>query len=109
MDNEDAPSLNFNGKRYELGRDNTALYTYLGKYAYLNHVFVDLQQEPPLYTYAFAEDELYQQLRDLVEREQYPQMLNQNDPQECDLSAYAQRHMTDLEAATGVPEEWLEA
>lgn len=108
MENEPSINLNVLGAEVEAKRDNTTLYTFLGKLACYNHIFVVTDKEASNGFYIFNDLSVYEEMANYMFENDYPMHLNLPEVAECDNDAW-NRHIHDLcndDLENGVPEEW---
>lgn len=114
---EQEPSFNINlgDTQFEMTRRNTFLYTFMGRAALYNHVFLKRDDLPPLEdgqilgTYLFQgalKEGLWERLLTTLQENSYPQYLNHAEVSQMDQDAYMQAAMSDLEKNDSVPEGW---
>jgi hypothetical protein len=113
---EPAIGINLGDTRFEMTRRNTFLYTFMGRAALYNHVFLkrdDLPQTDDgniVGTYIFQgltpNQEVWNRLENTLKENDYPQYLNHAEPSDGDIRAYIQTATSDLEKQSGLPEGW---
>lgn len=75
-----------NGEEIEASRENTALYTFIGKAALYNHVFVAVDDENGIYT--FQDSPHFMEMARFAINNEFPLHLNLFEVQDCDREAY---------------------
>lgn len=108
---EQEPILTLQGadEEYELRRDNTTLYTFLGKAALYDHVFIVTDPEEPTGFYMWNDHPAYPGVADFMFTNDYPMHLNMPEVSECDLQGYdrkIERMCADI--GDSVPAEWVD-
>lgn len=108
--------INLGETRFEMTRRNTFLYTFLGKAALYNHVFLKRDDLPEtddgqimgtyLFEDALPKNGIWDRLKSTLQENDYPQYLNHAEASEVDIRAYMETVMSDLAKADGVPEGW---
>lgn len=108
--------INIGETRFEMTRRNTFLYTFLGKAALYNHVFLKRDDLPEtgdgniLGTYIFKDltpnQEVWNRLESTLKENEYPQYLNHAEASEVDIRAYMETATSDLKNNDTVPEDW---
>jgi hypothetical protein len=114
MENEPSIRINLGDKKFEMTRENSFLYTFLGRAALYNHVFLQRDDLPPVEggqltgTYIFEDltrnGNIYARLAQMMQEKDFPQYLNHKEPAQCDMDAYMLAATRDL--SDTVPEEW---
>lgn len=122
------PSLELtfgDGREFEMRRDNSRLFTFIGKTA-LNELLVDSEQFNHVFlqlepidedgnirgTYIFSRHDSYNQLAGYMVENDFPMSLNNLEVPDCDKSAYQtmveQQLKSELESEFGdfPPEDW---
>lgn len=112
-------------EEYEIGPDRASLFTFLGKRAMYDHVFIQLDKDDDdtddddigrgktitgVYVFSSLRPTMYEQMRDYMMDYDFPLHLNQREVADCDIAAYddmVDREMADLEDVDTVPNEWL--
>lgn len=85
---DDELLLNVQGKEFLMNRDNTSLFTFLGRAAF-NHVFISMNEDMGAFVFRTTETtEMFDRLVEHVQEHNYPQHLNLNDITEGDKAAY---------------------
>lgn len=100
--------INFFGEKIEASRDNTSLFTFLGRAAF-NHVFVITDQEVGEGIYIFPFHEGFDEIAERLQAQRYPQHLNMVDVPDCDRIAYeksVQEELYDLDQTDTFPANW---
>lgn len=113
---EPAFGINLGDTRFEMTRRNTYLYTFMGKAALYNHVFLKRDDLPPtedgdiLGTYLFQDvlpkNGIWDRLCNTLQENDYPQYLNHAAPSEGDKAAYMLSVTQDLQTTDTIPEGW---
>ena len=104
--------LNFSlgGEPFEMTPDNASLFTFVGQGALYNHVFLVLEELEENHfkgTYVFSESPAYETLATFILENEYPAHINQRQPAACDLDAYMQYALNDLDKLDdGIPGDW---
>lgn len=92
MENEPNIEISINGEPFKVNRENTVLFTFIGKLAVFNHVFLMVDEEREESSvkggYLFAGQPCYEELRAFVEENNYPQHINMNEVADCDRDAW---------------------
>jgi hypothetical protein len=93
MENEDKLVIGLNGEDFEINRRNTSLFTFIGRNAIKNHVFLVLEDNPDGTvegTHIWEEfmEMAYIALENHIIRHDYPQHLNLNDVSQIDEDAF---------------------
>ena len=108
MENE--PKLNLNlgdGRTFEMNADNSTLYTFAGKLAMYNHVFLVTGESEDdgmtIGTYVFHHAEAYNPLASFMVQYDFPMVLNRRDVPQCDLDAYG-RYIDQVAGSEEVPD-----
>lgn len=104
-------------EEYEIGPDQASLFTFLGKRAMYDHVFLQLNQDDDgtatgAYVFSSLRPAMYEEMRDYMMDYDFPLHLNLREVAECDIAAYddmVDRETKDLEDVDTVPAEWLES
>ena len=111
---EDEPVMNLNTTHGEIEarRDNTTLFTFLGKLALYDHVFIhtgDTEDDVAKGMYIFNQNEVYDQMSEYMWENDYPMHINLPEVAQCDLDAFDNMVHKDVEQdlESGIPEEWL--
>lgn len=105
-----------NGEEYEIGPNDASLFTFIGKRALYDHVFIQLDEEDGgkvtgVYVFSSLRPAVYELMRDHMMDYDYPLHLNLQEVADCDVAAYdsmVDDEMTDLEQINTIPTEWLE-
>jgi len=108
-ENEPVVSLSINGEpTYELTRQNTTLFTFLGKLAIYNHAFyADVKDDEVSESfYIFSHHQAYQTIHDYMVEKEYPAVLNQVSVSAVDQEAYFRSAVAGI--GDTFPSEWLE-
>lgn len=113
---EPAIGINLGETRFEMTRRNTFLYTFLGKAALYNHVFLKRDDLPEtedgnimgtyLFETALPQNGIWEKLKSTLQENDYPQYLNHAEASEVDIKAYMQTVMSDLDSTDTIPESW---
>lgn len=111
---EKGPSFNYThqGVEREARRDNTVLYTFMGKLAVYNHVFFTFDQEEGkpqqgLYIYKSVLPDMYTRAEEFIVDNEFPQYLNLLEVSEVDQVNLHRVLARDLVTTDTIPEEWL--
>lgn len=114
MDKEPSININLGNSNFEMNRENSFLYTFIGRAA-LNHIFIkrdDLPQPEDgniTATYLFRDlmpnKDVFDRIASLMQDKEFPQFLNQKDIPQCDVDAYMRTATQDLSGDT-IPEGW---
>jgi hypothetical protein len=124
MENDPTIGINLGETHFEMTRDNSFLYTFLGKAAIYNHIWLKRDDLPPTgddslvqstylfenMTYADKEREqrwaqIYGALVLRMTELEYPLYLNQARPADCDVNAYVAANVQN-DDFDHVPEGW---
>ena len=105
---EDDPRIKFtleDGSNIEATRENSSVYTFLGKAAMYNHIFIVIDDENALYT--FCDSPHYIDVISFMVDNSYPMHLNLLEAQDCDREAY-EKYVDSASWDLGdyPPEEW---
>lgn len=113
---EPAIGINLGDTRFEMTRRNTFLYTFLGKAALYNHVFLKRDDMPAtddgniigtyLFETALPQNGIWDKLKSTLQENDYPQYLNHAEASDTDIRAYIETVTKDLESTDTVPEDW---
>lgn len=113
MEQEPVMRLTMASGEFEATRDNTFLFTFLGKaginLAMYDHVYIrmDEEGEEPQGAYIFSINENFQPMADFMLENKYTAHLNMSEVAECDVTAFnnmIRDNAEDLD--NGIPEEW---
>ena len=111
MENEPKLRLNINDSEFEATRDNTSLYTFLGKaglnLSMYNHIFCKTEDEDGVARgfYLWQHYEVYPEIVEFMAEHSYPAHLNMIEVPDFDKDAFDRA----IEASTDfdtLPEEW---
>lgn len=92
-----------NGEHLEATRDNARLYTFLGKAACMNHIYISTENSG---AYIFNFIDGFDVLSTYMIENEYPMYLNQTEVPQCDINAY-DRAIKNLSTDTDyLPEDW---
>lgn len=97
-----------NGEMYDATRENTTLFRYLGSLACFNHIHFAEQKDNETIAsfYIFDHVKGYTQLKDFMEANNYPAVINQTDISGTDQDAYYRSATSDLHKSDTVPDGW---
>lgn len=112
-DQEDLPTITLHMETGEFVASpiNTTLFTFLGRLAIYNHIFVQTGDEDDrvmVGTYVFSTHSVYQDIVNFMVEEDFPMMLNRLEVPDCDVNAYnrmIEQHMGDV--GDTIPDDWL--
>lgn len=116
MENEKSININLGDTRFEMTRDNSRLYTFVGRAALYNHIYIvrdDLgktQEGNDRITYLFEDllkrgnPEVYSRLEQAMVQYAFPMHLNETTPATVDVESYIKAASMDL--ADTFPEDW---
>lgn len=109
---EDEPTLNLSmgEKIFEMNRRNASLFTFIGKLATHNHIFLvhEIEENRAFGTYVWSHHEAYEDLSNFLVEHDFPVHLNMLEVASCDLEAYdnsIQLNTADLDK--GIPTDWV--
>lgn len=89
MENEPSFIAQFEGgQEIEATRDNTTLFTHIGRLALYDHVFIVLDEEENRGSYIFQINPAFEGIADFMIANEYPMHLNLREVADCDLEAY---------------------
>lgn len=89
---------------------NTTLFTYLGRLACYDHVFIQTGDEDPrtmIGTYVFNTHPVFPDMTEFMVEHNFPMILNRIEVPDCDVEAWQRmvaQHADDLDQ--GIPEGW---
>lgn len=116
MENEPSIRINLGEQKFEMTRENSFLYTFLGRAALYNHIFLkrdDLPQREDgniTGTYLFKgimpDNGIFDRIAEKMHEGEFPLYLNQPRVSQCDVDAYMSAVMKDLEGDS-FPEDWV--
>ena len=112
MENSPEPAMNLriNGAEFKATRDNTSLFTFFGRRALYDHIFIQTGSEDnsTVYgAYIFSNAEGYVDMVDYMVTNEYPQHVALREVAECDIKAFDQSQLGDLRETDTIPEDWL--
>lgn len=111
MENEPSINLGINGESYEARRDNTTLFTFLGKVginlSMYNHIFYRTKEEDGTASgfYIWDHNPVFNELAQFMIDNGYPAYLNMPKVPQCDLDAF-DRTMEASSDFDTLPSEW---
>lgn len=115
MENSPEPemSLRINGAEFKATRDNTSLFTFFGRLAVYDHIFIHTGEEEDddnvqLGAYIFSNARLFLEMVDYMVTNEYPQHVALREVAECDLKAFDRAQLGDLRESDTFPEEWAD-
>lgn len=91
------------GDELEMRRENTKLYTFLGKLAVYDHIFHNVSKNEGVYLFNFVNE--FPAMREYMIRSKYPAIINMVEVPEHDINAYVRSAMGDIDE---IPEDWFE-
>lgn len=106
-DSEPSFELSRGGEPWQMTRRNSALFTYFGRNAVHNHVFLILDEEAPATQYVWSEDGLYKPLSQFIIANHFTQHLNMEHVSRSDKAAHVADLLEGFNEVTSVPKEWL--
>lgn len=109
MENEPIMKIETNVGEIESKRDNTTLFTHLGRLACYDHVFIQTSTEDGVAggIYVFRDAEVFDQMAEYMVENEYPMVLNKIDVAECDLKAFDNMVSNNTkDVGDYLPEEW---
>lgn len=117
MENSPEPQMNIigaDGTTFEAVRENTTLFTHLGRLACFDHVFIHTHlefddDEQVVGTYVFRENDQFAEMENYMFENDYPMILNRLVVADCDRLAWENMVTREIEyddLDDGVPEEW---
>lgn len=89
---------------------NTTLFTFLGRLAMYDHVFLQTGEETEatiVGTYVFNQHPVFREMAEFIMEQNYPMVLNRIEVPDCDVAAFnrmVEQSTGDLDG--GVPEGW---
>lgn len=88
--------------------ENSSLFTFMGRLAMYDHVFLTTNPDEGVGTYIFASfNEAYQPLAEAMIDQEFPAHINLTDVADCDKSAFENMLRHSLEDVSDfVPDEW---
>ena len=93
---------------YLLTREDTALFTFLGKLAVYNHIYhcsvVEGEVDTSFYIFSFTMG--YKDLVKYMKENKYPQHINMTEVGSCDIDAYLRASLKDLSRADEITKKW---
>lgn len=114
-DNDAEPSIviNLGDEDFEITPHNATLFTFLGRNAMYNHVFVATaeQSEEGIIggAYIFSHIEGFNNLAKMMRKMRFPAVINQPEVAQCDMEAFDLNiHHMAGDVEQGVPEGWDE-
>jgi hypothetical protein len=107
MSSEEGYELQRNGEPWFMTRNNGALFTYFGRLAVHNHVFLILDWEDNLAQHVWVENPLYAKLAKFIIENNYVQHLNMAEVSKSDLAQHHADLLQDLKNTKTVPKDWL--
>lgn len=114
FDGEEMPTMKLNmaeGREFDSTPLNTTLFTYLGRLACYDHVFIQTGDEDDatmVGTYVFNTHPVYPEMTQFMLENNYPMVLNRIEVPDCDVDAWQRmvaQQTDDLEG--GIPDSWL--
>jgi folate-binding Fe-S cluster repair protein YgfZ len=91
-DNQNTFTVTLNGEDFECNNSNTYLFTFAGKLAVKNHIFIMTGETDKniigVYIWETIQQGVFDQLRAEIEQRAYPQMLNLTRISEVDEKAF---------------------
>ena len=95
-------------ERIHCDRYNTCAFTYFGKLAIYNHVYIDPDpdREDGTAFYTFRGEKGYNYMVDKIARLKFPAYINLSDVEEEIVDMYVQAQAIDLDSTKGIPKEW---
>lgn len=96
--------LTKSGEPWYMHRENCGLYTFFGRLAVHNHVFLIHSED--MGQHVWREEPLYDKLADFIIQNNFPQYLNANEVSESDKRAHMGKLTMDLMKNKSFPEEW---
>lgn len=103
--------LNMPSGEFEATPLNTTLFTFLGRLACYDHIFLqtgDETDEAMVGTYIFNQHSVYDEMAAFLVENNYPMLLNRIETPDCDIDAFnrmVSQSASDLDS--GIPDEWL--
>lgn len=98
-----------NGNEYEMTRQNSRLYTFLGKAAF-THIFIEVQSDEKVSTGIYLFEQIipdeFPKLAGYMAANQYPMHLNEVNVPEGDIDVL-QRHLTASDGDLDIPDDWI--
>ena len=99
-----------NGGEFLANRENTTLYTFIGRLATRNHVFLEKEREEDIRrgSYIFAHSKIYHELVSFIAEYDYPMELNKTRVPPGDEEAFQQslEYITPDDLGDFVPDDW---
>lgn len=111
MEQEPSMKIGFPDGEFDATRENTSLFTFMGKLALYNHVFFVKDEEEGIGSFLFSLHPSYKEISDYMVEHQYPSHINLQEVAECDMDAYEDmiHEYTAPDLEGGVPDEWLKS
>ena len=95
-------------ERYEMNTSNTSIHLYLGAKAVYDHIYVDIDDtDPGMGMYIWSDLPIYQPLYIVASRLGAEIESDQTEVHPTKLQVFEERALRDLNAASGLPEEWF--
>lgn len=95
------------GREFEMTPDNATLFTFIGRLAMYDHVFLETGEpkddDTMIGTYVFNQAEAYPQLSSFMVEYDYPMILNRRDVPQCDQDAYG-RYVDQVASKEEIPD-----
>ncbi len=117
MESEPFINLNYGNRSFELRRDNTFLYTFLGRLASRNHLFIaeddqdDEDVASGIYMFRQGIEPYFDKIADYMRTNKYQSVENQQEVADCDEVQYQHyiaqlAHVEANDLDDGIPEGW---
>lgn len=114
MENSPEPQMNIigaDGSTFEAIRENTTLFTHLGRLACFDHVFIHTHgelEDQIVGTYVFRDNDQFEDMAAYMWENDYPMILNRLAVSDCDRIAWENMVAREVEydLENGVPEGW---
>jgi len=110
MEQEPSMHIGFpDGVEFEATRDNTILFTFMGRLALYNHVFFIRDEEKGQGSYLFNLHPSFNEVSEYMLENNYPAHINMREVAQCDVDAFSSMIHKDAvsELENGVPGDWV--
>lgn len=93
-----------NGDKVEMTRQNSSIFTFMGRLAVYNHVYYsgETEEDRPFYVFSFVGG--YKDLFKHMKKNHYPAHLNLDEVSSTDIEAYERAALSDL--GDTIPDGW---
>lgn len=108
---EEMPSMTLHmpGGEFEATPINTTLFTFLGRLACYDHVFLQTGEEDEGVisgTYIFNQLSIYDEMAAFLVEASYPMLLNRIEVPDCDINAFNKMVSQQTENLDHIPDDW---